>query len=272
MKKLKRFWLNIPRKLRVGINLLAIICLIFALYVLLECPAFTHEQKFRRMEKAEMVGPSQILASFDQQALGYNHLILAQDRSAVILFQSGDSPWDPGKLTYREKAGRITVVTVPNMGYGLYDSQVIDLPVFVFHDCPAAVRAELDLEFGEGLDFYTEVNWSYGSESVTTTYEKTWYLESDQELGGFFRFDIHAEPAGETIQDSYYEIWHPLTSEGQALEVFSHMMEDGDSYIFASLPATVRLYDQEDNLILEEHLTIRSAAGERYALENGAEP
>lgn len=272
MKKLKQFWLNIPRKWRVGINLLTIAFLIFSLYVLLECPAFTHEQKFRRMEKAEMVGPMQILDSFDQQALIYNHLILAQDHDAVILYQSSDNPWDQGDLIYREKTGPVTVLTVPNMGYGLYDEQVIDLPVFVLHNHPAAVRAELDLEFGEGLDYYTEVNWSYDDYSLNTTYEKTWHLESTQELGGYFRFELHAEPEGEYIQGQYDEVWHPLTSEGQALEVFSHLMEDGDSYIFASLPATVRLYDREDNLILEEHLTIRSVAGERYALENGAEP
>lgn len=52
MKKLKRFWLNIPRKWRVGINLLTIALLVLSLYVLLECPAFTPELKFRRMEKA----------------------------------------------------------------------------------------------------------------------------------------------------------------------------------------------------------------------------
>ena len=272
MKKLKRLWLNIPRKFRAGINLLATVCLIFGLYFLMECPAFTHEQKFRRMEKAELVGPSQILASLDQKALGYNHLILAETADAVILFQSSDDPWEQGKLTYREKTGSITIVTVPNMGYGLYDEQVIDLPVFVLHDHPGAVRAELDLEFGKGLEFYTEVNWSYGDYAQTTTYEKTWYLESTQEMGGLFRFDIHAEPEGETIQDQYHEVWHPLTSEGQALETFSHLMEDGDSYIYGSIPATVRLYDWDNVLIAEAHLTIRSVAGERYIRDNITEP
>lgn len=270
MKKLKRFWLNIPRKRRVCINLLVTACLIFTLYILMDCPAFTHEQKFRRMEKAELVGPAQILASFDQQALGYDHLILAETADAVILFQSDGYPRNQGKLTYREKTSPVTVVTVPNMGYGLYDQQVIDLPVFVFHDEPRAVRAELELEFGEGMEHYTEVNWNYGDTTLTTTYEKTWYLESHQELGGFFRFDIHAEPEGETIRDQHYEVWHPLSSEGQALEVFSHMMEPGDAYIYASLPATVRLYDAEDDLILEAHLTIRSAAGEIYAQQEAA--
>lgn len=271
MKKLKRLWLNIPRKYRVDVNLLTIVFLIFSLYILLECPAFSAEDKFRRMEKAELVGPSQILTVIDQKTSGYDRLILAETADAVILFQFSGDPWDQGKLTYREKTGSITIVTVPNMGYGLYDAQVIDLPVFVLHDHPGAVRAELDLEFGNGLEFYTEVNWSYGDYAQTTTYEKTWHLASDQELGGYFRFDIHAEPEGETIQDQSDALWHPFTSEGQALEVFSHLMEYGDSYIYASIPATVRLYDAADDLIVEEYLTIRSAAGERYAREEGLE-
>ena len=272
MKKLKQRWLDIPRKWRVCVNTLVIICLIFGLYVLLECPAATHEQKFRRMEKAELVGPSRIVASFEQPAVGYDHLILAETADAVILFQSSSNPWDQGRLTYREKTGPVTILTVPKMGYGLYDQEVIDLPVFVFHDYHNAVRAELDLEFGEGMSFYTDVNWSYDDYSATTTYEKTWHLESDQPQDGFFRFDIHAEPEGELLTDDYYEKWQPSTSEGQALEVFSHMMEDGDSYIYASIPAAVRFYGASGDLIAEEQLTIRSLTGQRYAQEGGMVP
>ena len=272
MKKLKCAWLNIPRKIRVGINIIAIMFLVFAVYVLLECPAFTTEQKFRRMEKGEMVGPSHILASFDQMPALYSRFILAETAEGVVMFQCSESPWDEGRLTYREKTGPVTVVTIPYIGHGFYADRVIDLPVFVFHDCPGAVRAELDLEFGEGMDFYTEVHWTYGDYTATTTYEKTWHLESDQELGGFFRFDIHAEPEGEMIPDKDYEVWHPLTSEGQALEVFSHMMEPNDSYTYASIPAAVRFYDAVDNLIAEYELTIRSVTGERYAREGGSIP
>lgn len=272
MKKLKQAWLAIPRPWRAGVNLLAILCLILSIYILLECPAFTHEQKFRRMEKAELVGPSHILASFDQSAVGYDHLILAETANAIILFQSSPNPWDQGRLTYREKTGPVTILTIPDIDWGLYDAPVIDLPVFVFHDCPGAVRAELDLEFGEGLRWYTEVNWTYGDITATTYYEKTWHLESDQPQDGFFRFDIHAEPEGETIRDGYYETWRPHTSEGMALETFSHMMGDGDSYTYGSIPATVRFYDADGALITEDHLTIRSLSGQIYAQGEGLEP
>ena len=267
MKKLKRFWLNIPRKWRVCGNLLTIVFLVFFLYVLLECPAFTPELKFRRMEKAELVGPSQILTSMDQEAIGYDHLILAETAEAVILFQSSDNPWDQGRLTYREKTAPVTVMTVPGLYFWHPYEDPIDLPVFVFHDEPSAVRAELELEFGDGMKWYTEVNWQHGDTTTTTNYNKTWHLESDQELGGVFCFHIHAEPEVEKIYEypSYYT--RPLTSEGTALEVFSRMMDEGDSCIYAAIPAVVRLYDAEDTLLVEEELTIRSVAGDRYARE-----
>lgn len=264
MKTVKRLWGNIPRKAKIAMNLTAAILLAYLAYVFLSCPAFTHGQKFRRMEKAELVGPAQILASFGADGFLYEHVILAQERDAVLVFQSSSDPWDPGQLTYREKTGAVTVMTIPNVRHDLYSQRIIDLPVFVFHEYPSAVRAELELEFGEGMAYYTEVNWTYG----VTTYDKTWHLESGEELGGVFRFNIHAEPEGETISDAYYDHWQPLTSEGTALEVFSRMMEDGDSYIYAAIPATVRLYDEAGTLIAEEHLTIRSINGQRYAQDN----
>lgn len=272
MKKLKRFWLNIPRKWRAGINLLTIVFLVFSLYVLLECPAFTPEQKFRRMEKAELVGPSKIIAEQDVDTMGYDHLTLAETADAVILFLSSDNPWDQGYLIYREKTDPVTVMTVPGLRYWYHDEDPIDLPVFVFHNDPRAVRAELVLEFGEGMEWYTEVNWTRGDETITTTYEKTWHLESDRELGGVFRFDIHAQPEVEKIYEYPSYSVTPLTSEGVALEIFSRMMEEGDSYIYAAIPAVVRLYDADDTLLAEEHLTIRSVTGERYAREEGLAP
>lgn len=270
MKKLKCLWLNIPRQYRVVFNILATLLLLFSLYALLDCPAFTPEQKYRRMEKAELVGPAQILEVMDIETLGYDQLLLAEDGDAIILFQSSDNPWDQGDLIYREKTGPITVLAAPNSRVGIATDSVIDLPVFVFHEYPGAVRAELELEFGEGLD-YTEVKWTYGEEVTITTYEKTWYLESTEEKGGFFHFNIHAEADGRYVDHYGTEVWETLGSEGYALEIFSRMTDSNGSYIHEYIPATVRLYDENDTLIVEQNLNIRSVAGEIYAQREGLE-
>ena len=58
---MKRLWLKIPRKIRVFINILCIILLISAAYILLGCPALTPTQAFRRVEKSNLVGPAEII-------------------------------------------------------------------------------------------------------------------------------------------------------------------------------------------------------------------
>lgn len=270
MKQLKRFWLNIPRKMRVFANLLAILLGVFILYILMECPAFTPEQNFRRMEKAELVGPAQILHIMDVEMLGYDHLLLADDGDAVILYSFSDNLWDQGRLIYREKKDPVTVLAAPNSGMILDYADVIDLPVFVFHDHSNAVRAELELEFGEGLD-YAQVNWQQNDVVIETSYEKTWHLESTENHSSVFVFNLHAEPDGKLEEQYGIELWRPLGSEGVALEIFSDMTERSQAYYAYYIPATVRLYDWNDRLIAEEHLTIRSLGGERYAQGEGIE-
>lgn len=270
MKKLKQHWLELPRKLRVFANILAILLAVFVLYILMDCPAFTGEQKFRRMEKAELVGPSKILHIMDPEGLGYQHLLAADDGEGVILFGYSDYHWDQGDLFYREKKGPVTVLAAPNSGMLLLYADVIDLPVFVFHDCTNAVRAELELEFGEGVE-YAQVNWEQDDVVIETTYEKTLHLESDENHSGVFVFNIHAEPDGKLEEQYGIELWQPLASEGYALEIFSDMTDSPQSYCTYYIPATVRLYDWNDNLIAEEQLNIRSLGGERYARGEGLE-
>lgn len=270
MKKLQQRWLELPRKIRVFANILAILLVVFILYVLMECPPFTGEQKFRRMEKAELVGPSQILHTMDLEGLGYQHLVAADDGEGVILFGYRNDHWDPGDLFYREKKGPITVLAAPNYDRPLHYADVINLPVFVFHDYTNAVRAELELEFGEGVE-YAQVNWQQEDVAISTTYEKTWHLESDENHSGVFVFNIHVEPDGKLDEQYGIEVWHPLASEGYAMEIFSNMTDSSQSYYTYYIPATVRLYDWNDKLIAEEHLNIRSLGGERYALGEGLE-
>ena len=271
MKKLKRAWLNLPRKIRVFANLLAILLVIFILYVLMDCPPFTQEQKFRRMEKAELVGPSEILHIMDTKDLGYQHLLVADDGDGVILYGFSDNRWDDGRLVYRRKQGPVTVLSAPNFGRMLAYADEIDLPVFVFHEYPNAVRAELELEFGAGLD-YAQVYWEQEDVVIESSYEKTWYLESDENHGGVFVFNIHAEPDGALEEQYGMELWHPLGSEGYAMEIFSAMTDTAQAHYTYYVPATVRFYNRNDALIAEEHLNIRSVAGERYIREDIAQP
>lgn len=268
MKIIKRLWHNIPRKTRISINILMILLLLTAGYFLLGCPAFTPEQQFRRLEQANLMGPSEIIDTIDLTNGEYDHIIVADDGDAAIVYGYNDDDfrWTWGKLHYREKTGDITVFPAPNQSHTSFRQQVIDLPILVFHDYPTADRAELDLTLGEPLGIQ-QTQWEQGEEVTIGYFEKTYHLEAQRETAGYFRFNIHAELDGEFVTRNGIEIWEETGKESLALQVFSQMIALNRNYIYEYVPATVRLYDRENNLIVEEHLTIRSVAGERYARE-----
>ena len=76
---MKRLWLKIPRKIRVFINIIAIILLISAAYILLGCPALTPTQAFRRVEKSNLVGPAEIGEIIDLPNGLDDHGLVADD-------------------------------------------------------------------------------------------------------------------------------------------------------------------------------------------------
>lgn len=258
MKKLKRLWLNIPRKFRICFNLLAMALLGLVIYILLDCPAPTPEIRFRRAEKANLVGPSQILEIIETEDGNYDYLIVADDGQGIIFYSYNDYRTGWGDLVYRNKTGPITVLAAPDLvSLGSLEYE-FDLPVFLFHDHPGAVRAELELTLGEAL----------GMED----FEKTYHLEARQEIEGYFRFNLHTESEDWYVDENGIDHGTPLGTEGDALFLFSWMMTDYPTYPMEYIPATVRLYDESNDLIIEQDLTIRSASGELNAQREELEP
>lgn len=258
MNNLKRWWLNIPRKFRIVLNLLAMVLLGLVIYVLLGSPALTPEMRLRRAEKANLVGPSQILEIVETEGGNYDYLIVADDGQGIILYSYNDYRTGSGDLVYRNKTGPITVLAAPDLFFGGPREYAVDLPVFLFHDYPRAVRAELELTLGEGLDM--------------GDFEKSYLLEAHREIEGYFRFNLHAESEDWYVDESGIDRGTPLGIEGDALGLFSWMMTDYPNYSNAYIPATVRLYDESNTLIIEQDLTIRSAGGELYAQREELEP
>ena len=179
MRQIKRIWLRIPRKVRVLVNLLAIAIVGLALYIFIGCPAFTAEQLYRRLEKSNMVGPAEILTICDIENASYEHLLVADDGEGVVLFGYSNTLGDHHNLVYRKKTGDLTVLAAPDFRFFGAEEYVLDLPVFLFDEYPAAARAELEMTLS------TTLNDVY--------FEKNYFLESQREGEGYFRFNIHAE-------------------------------------------------------------------------------
>lgn len=235
MKHLTQYWKRIPRGLRICINLLGIILCLLALYTYLDAPTFSVETLFRRYEKANMVGPCEILgdvrleAGFDS----YQRMLIAEDDSGVAFFCYDHVDGDDPKLIYRDKTGDITILGSPYPKESRLRTIKCQYPIFVFDDFPDAVRAEMDIT----------LTAEYNGQSFEKTYSLTAYRSSP----GYFQFVLgFTDPGGIGI-------------EGYAIQTVALLSGyDGKYYQDLSFPVTLQLYDDSGRLICERSLEIVS--------------
>ena len=250
MKRIKHFWGNLPRRVRITVNLLAIFLLAFCTHVFLGSPAFTAEQRFRQLEKANMVGPARIIDSMELVPYNYLNLILADDGDGIIFYLYADFRHGTEAFYYREKTGDLTVLPLPVLEGFSYWEYELDLPIYLFDNYPKAKKAQLQFTL---------------SETVNDVYfEKEYILDSQREQDGLFRFNIHAESEDWYIDDWGMAQGTHLGAEGTVLEQFSQIGGYDDSFNLRPQRVTVRLYDAEDQMILEEEVLIHCVAGQAH--------
>lgn len=225
---------KLPAKFWAVWNILCILLCLLLIYAFAGGPVFSIRQAFRRAEKANFVGPSKILAVEQMEDMDYDRLVLADAGEGVILYAYDGIGSENTEFIYLKKSGEMTVAVAPGDDLLWYSTQV-SLPVFLFVNNPRAVRAEMDLT----------LHGQYMGES----FEKTYYLESQRENQGYFRFSLRARRGGS------------LGAEGYALytlrNITGYSMADTSDVAF---PATIRLYDGIGKMIQEENIVIFSAA------------
>ena len=232
---LKR-WNRIPRPLRILILFACIAVAAFFTYLFRGSPAFTDEQRYRLAERANLVGPAQILDIQDiplSKSYAYNRIVIADDGDGIILYVWNTELKRYDTLLYRKKVGDVTVypAQINRTMYDLSGSQELVLPVYAFDNCPEAVHAELNLTLNYGLN--------------RKDYTFQYALEAKREKEGFFSFYIH--------------VTNPSDAEAMALDAFSFLT---GSRSYSGLDreegavAEVRLYDSNDMLLYEGTLTI----------------
>lgn len=254
MIKLKKLWLNIPRPIRAFINTLAIVIVVTAFYVSIGAPTINEVQAFRREERANLLGPSTIL--FNEKVENYpygTNVIFAETDNCVITWVD-DEFW--GGINYHEKTGDITVVTAPSywfdFGHEWWD---MTLPVFVADDYPEAVQAVLELDI-QGV-FVHNLN----GERLEEPLDHQFSLSSHREGEGFFWFRLNLE-AIEPYLEHGNVVETPHGVNGYAVDAladtFTNKMTTMNPQSNYSITATVRLYDAQENLIVEKDLVLRS--------------
>lgn len=245
MIKYKSIWKRTPRKYRLPILWLMLAAVLLALYTFANSPTLTVEQEYRRAEKAHLVGPAKILGTTKLETIipSYENMLIADDGAGIIFF-CYDYAADPyyfnqTELIYRKKTGDITVLSAPFPNDSREHTTIAALPVFVFDNYPEAVRAELDIT----------LQASYSGED----FENTYALKSVRKNQGYFQFTLGtANP-------------QVLGAEGYAIQLLTLISGYGGRTIpNTAIPATVRLYDAQDQLICEQSVEITSVVEQAH--------
>lgn len=222
------------KKLRLLQNLLILILLVGLMDFLTADFFLIPEHQFRREERGNLVGPSTILGKEEIDLGPFHGMILAETRETVILWLYGE---DIGRTQFicRNKYDNNMLIAPPGTGGFSLVSDEIHLPIVLFDNTPKAIRAEIEFtlrEMWDGQDF-----------------EKTYCLESQRDLDGYFLFTLDAEGQ-----------WPGLGAEGAALNTLTNISSNRDTYIARSIPVEIRFYDVNGELITTDTVAIVSEA------------
>ena len=247
MRKLP--WKKLSRPVKVLILLVGFLATSLLLYIFVGTPPLSDEHRYRRAEKANLVGPAEILDILELEPVNMHNscdrMIIADTGDAVIMYLWHTQEDYLEYLVYREKMGDITVYAAPcARGIDTWElADEIKLPVLLFDNFPQAVRAELDLTL-----------WADRDDDFT--FSKDYALEARREKPGYFCFYIYASDFTRSDDD-----------EGAVLASFSKFTSGETSNSISpmtEIPATVRLFDADGRLIHEETVSIRHVSGEAH--------
>ena len=225
---------TISKQKRIACNAALIVLILWALDFFTGSAFLWPEYQFRREERGNLLGPSEILGTEQVAHDCYNTLIVADAGEGVILWLSGEDI-DRTQLIYREKYTDPLLVAAPgSLGYSFADE--IHVPLVLFDSEPRAAQAEIRFT----VDIVHD-----GEE-----FEKGYVLTSERTARGYFLFTLDAVAQGT----------QGLGAEGAAVSRFVNISANRETYPKYRYPVQVRFYDILGNLIGEETVDIRSAA------------
>ena len=233
------------KKLRILRNLLILTLLIGFLDFLNADFFLIPEHQFRREERGNLVGPSEILGKETIDLGPFQGMIVAETEKIVILWLYGE---DIGRTQFicRNRYDENMLIAPPGTGGFSLVTDEIHLPLVLFDNTPRAVRAEIAFtlrEMWDGEDF-----------------EKNYQLEATRDQYGYFLFTLEAEGQ-----------WPGLGAEGAALNTLTNISANQDTYISRSIPVEIRYYDINGALIETDTISIVSEAA-LYLEESGVNP
>ena len=236
---MKRLFRRFSRKHRFFLDVALTLLLLLAIVAVVGIPAVGDDTRFRRAEKANLAGPSEILDLFhvpeEWAPVGYARLLVADAGEEVLFCPFYTNYNGYGALYRREKTGGILLTTPPAFTLGSWDLSVV--PLFLFTDEPAAVRAEVQLRLSE--DVVLELSQVRGTDVPDEERDK-------HTRQRFFWFDIPMpENSWSKKRALLWDLWETNSSTANSAAEFT---------------ATIRLYDADGMLLETREYVIRSRA------------
>ncbi len=239
----------IPKPLRIFFDLLLAAVLFFAWFVARGGPRFGEVARFRQAEKANLVGPSEILDKLYVQGdwipTHYQRLLIGDTGDEILFYTTvngrGSTDMD-GALIRREKTDGILLTPLPGgldePVYGSPDPLII--PLFLFVDDPAAVQAKVSLKLLSDVEITYSQMRDKGGAGETEGWKREKYF--------LFRLPIRPENWNDLDGD---DIQHAIVRTNQRY-----------SKTRVEIPAVIRLYDEKGRLIEKRDYVIRSRVAE----------
>ena len=236
---MRRLWKKIPRWLRFALDALLALALLTAVYVALGCPFLGETALFRRAEKANLMGPSEIIDRLRVRAewpiLGCDEILIGDDGEEVLFWFYRYWP-KSGTLLRREKEDGILLLPLPHcVGIDTMQWQrETAAPLFLFADDRAAVKARVSIRLSE-------------TDELTLTGER----------GAI----AHDGPLDFGSRERYFLFSIPMEQETWNLERGLRVRRLLEGYAYTrfrpvGFPATVWLYDGEGRLIETREWTL----------------
>lgn len=219
MKKLFSKWQATSHLKKTLILLVAIFLMAFLVYIARGCPPLNAKMALRQEEMWDMVGPSQIIAQFQQETLLYEEVIVGCTEHIYTLLAFSPEEHISDFVWY-ERTEKAALYSLPgSFPQTNTTGTLIPLNLIMFDTEPRAKRAEIELE----------ITYQHND-----TYTKTFSAEALREYDGFFLFSIYAQDTG-------------ISSVNFA--GLNELMRRCNGYDTNNLPVTVRLYDAQNTLI-----------------------
>ena len=196
---------------------------------------------FRLAEKAHLAEPAKILGTESVNSVGQNGVIIAKSEELCMTYAYRYLDFhDSDYLVCKKKTGDLTFLSIAHQN-GVRNDENEYCSIILFDEYPQAVRAELTLPLS--MEYYSSGDKKH--------YEKTYTVTATRQAEEyfFFRLDWQSDPFDEWIYNS---------------SLINQLTTQINTHIYASipLPGKIRLYDKNDNLILEREMDLQNPSGQ----------